>query len=70
VVSKVDLPNGNYTLSGSGDKGQIMKNGEPTNFYLLLRHRVRGPIEDEVNVSNGMVKGGENYGGILSILTK
>ena len=70
VVSKVDLPNGDYTLSGSGDKGQIMKNGEPTNFYLLLKDRVRGSFEDEVNVSNGMVKGGEAYGGILSMLRK
>ena len=70
VVSKVDLPNGNYTLSGAGDKGQIMKNGEPTNFYLLLKHRVRGPIEGDVIVKNGMVEGGKNYGGILSILRK
>lgn len=70
VVSKVDLPNGNYTLSGSGSIGQIMKNGEPTNFYLLLKDRVRGSFEDKVNVSNGMVKGGENYGGILSMLRK
>lgn len=70
VVSKVDLPNGNYTLSGSGSIGQIMKNGEPTNFYLLLKDRVRGSFEDKVNVSNGIVKGGENYGGILSMLRK
>ena len=70
VVSKVDLPNGNYTLEGSGSVGQIMSNGKPTNFYLLFKERVRGSIDGNVVVNNGMVKGGENYGGILAMLRK